>query len=143
MTIQSVARVCSVVLPADVLQLLHVPKNWAKIHSNRVKTLKDLSTIQPGEISTTFQKFCFLAMVKYSNKLYAPKPDSLNSFGVSDIHFIDTRYSTEGMQTIFNTNLLSMVSSCDKTLIYRVFQHSHSKPNPLYNSPLLEMSTTR
>ena len=39
------------------------------------------------------------------------------------------------MQITFNTNLLPMVSSCDKRLIYRVFQHSHSTPNPLYNSP--------
>ena len=28
-----------------------------------------------------------------------------------------------------------MVSSCDKTLLYRVFQHSHSISNPLYYSP--------
>ena len=70
-------------------------------------------------------------MVKYSNKLYAPKLDTLNSFVVRDIHFIDSRYSAEGMQTIFNTNLLPIVSSCAKTLI----KHSHSIPNPLYNSP--------
>ena len=142
MTIRSIARVCSVVLPANVLQVLDVPQNWAKIHSNRTKCLKDFSTIQPGEISTVFQKFCFLAVVKHSNKLYVPKADSLNNFVVSDINFIDTRYSGEAMQTIFNTNLLPMVSNCDKTLIFRVFQHSHSTPNPLYNTPAADIHYT-
>ena len=37
MTIRSGARVCSVVLPVNVLQLLDVPQNWAKIQSNRIK----------------------------------------------------------------------------------------------------------
>ena len=46
------------------------------------------------------------------------------------------------MQTIFNTNLLPMVSNCDKTLIYRVFQHSHSTPNPLYNTPAADIHYT-
>ena len=39
------------------------------------------------------------------------------------------------MQAIFNTSLLPKVSNCDRTLIYTVFQHSHSMPNPLYDSP--------
>ena len=91
MTIRSDAQVCSVVLPANVLQLLDVPQNWVKTHSNRVKSLKDFSTIQPGELSSVFQKFCCLAVVKHSNKLYVPKADSLNNFVVSDINFIYTR----------------------------------------------------
>ena len=70
MTIRSVARVCSVVLPADVLHLLDIPKKWAR---------------SPGETSVTFQKFCFLAMVKYSNKLHAQNPDALNKRNAS--HF--------------------------------------------------------
>ena len=60
-------------------------------------------------------------MVKYSNKLYVPKPDSFNSFVVSDIYFIDTRYSGEAMQTIFNTNLLLMVSEMEKIMRFFIF----------------------
>ena len=46
--------------------------------------------------------------------------------------FANTRYSSEGLEKVFKTHLLPIISSSHKHLLYRIFQNSHIVRNPMH-----------
>ena len=68
-------------------------------------------------------KLAFLVLVKSSNALYTPK----RAKEVSGLYIHSTRYSASAMNAIFQSQVLPVVSSQDKPLLKRLYEHSHIK----------------
>ena len=87
------------------------------------KNLKGLSELLPKETSSVLMKLTFLVLVKSSNALYIPK----KATEVSGLYIHRTRYSAPAMNAIFQSQFLPVISSQDKPLLKRLFEHSHIK----------------
>ena len=81
----------------------------------------------------TLQKLAFLTLVKSSNVSFPPS-DSYSSEKIGGIQVANTRYSSDGLEKVFKTNLIPIMSSSHKLFLFQLFQSAHivknlAKPN--------------
>ena len=145
MAVRSIARFLSISLPEEILKVLNIPAKWYGEHLQSLKNVTDLQEIDNSEISTIFQKLAFLTIIKSSNATFKPS-GQFASEEIGGIVVATMRYSTEGMNQVFKTNMVPIVSSKDKLLLYRLFQLSHivkvPGPQPSISSAHLSPSLT-
>jgi hypothetical protein len=78
------------------------------------------------------QKLAFLTLVKSSNAIFPPKSSSISSELMGGIFVSTTRYSLDGMDKVFKTQLVPLISSADKIFLFRLFQNAHIVRNPAH-----------
>jgi hypothetical protein len=141
--VRSIARFLSISLLKEILKVLNIPAKWYGEHLQSLKNVTDLQEIDNGEISTIFQKLAFLTIIKSSNATFKPS-GQFASEEIGGIVVATMRYSTEGMNQVFNQ--VPIMSSKDKLLLYRLFQLSHivkvPGPQPSISSAHLSPSLT-
>ena len=107
---------------------------------------KDFDSISSNEINPVLLKFCFLSLMKTSNLEFIPSSTSLHPIEIGGLHMVQTRYSEDGMQAVFESSLLCLISSRDAGLLFKLFCHAHCLPNPIptqpYRSVHLSVSAT-
>ena len=129
MAIRSVARFLSISLSENTLEVLGIPRKWYAGHLQACKTVTDFQNIDPSEISVTLQKLAYLTLVKSSN-LNFPPSNCYSSTRVGGIQMANMRYSNQGLQQVFKTNFIPIVSSSHKLFTFRLFQAAHIIKNP-------------
>ena len=129
MAIRSVARFLAISLSENTLKILGIPRKWYAGHLQACKAVTDFQNIDPSEISVTLQKLAYLTLVKSSN-LNFPPSDCYSSTKIGGIQMVNMRYSNQGLQQVFKTYFIPIVSSSHKLFIFRLFQSAHIIKNP-------------
>jgi hypothetical protein len=132
MAVRSLARFLSISLPANILEMILIPRKWYGTHLQSSNSTPDHTQISSSEISSSLQKLAFLTLIKSLNSTYPPKGKTFSSETVGEILFANTRYSSEGLEKVLKTHLLPIISSSHKHLLYRIFQNSHIVRNPMH-----------
>ena len=122
-TVRLLSRVLSATLPQELLIKMKCSDYRQTNRADIKKNLKGLSEFLPKETSSVLMKLAFLVLVKSSNALYIPK----RATEVSGLYIHRTRYSAPAMNAIFQSQVLPVISSQDKPLLKRLFEHSHIK----------------
>ena len=135
-SIRSVARLIFTLLSPDTKHLLALPNNFPALQQEVQDKSINIMEISNSEMSPVYRKFCFLTVIKWNNSIYKPQTKQLNSYQLHDVHFVLTRYSQEGMQRVFGTLMIPLVSSKHTKLLYRLFQHAHVRRNPTHQHKL-------
>ena len=132
MAVCSLARFLSLSLPVNILEMILIPRKWFGTHLQSSNSTPDHTQISSSEISSSLQKLVFLTLIKSSNSTHPPKGKTFSSEIIGGILFANTRYSSEGLEKVFKTHLLPIISSSHKHLLYRIFQNSHIVRNPMH-----------
>ena len=101
MAVRSVARFLSISLPANILEMLLIPRKWYGAHLQSSNSTPDHTQISSSEISSSLQKLAFLTLIKSSNSTHPPNGKTFSSETVGGILFANTRYSSEGLEKVF------------------------------------------
>ena len=129
MAIRSLARFLALTLSPDVKAMIGIPSKWYGSHLEDTESVTDHHQISVAEISIIFQKLAFLTLVKSSNAHFPPS-NSFSSEKIGNVTLAKMRYSSEGLYQVFETNLIPIISSSHKLLVYRLFQRAHIVGNP-------------
>ena len=132
MAVRSLSRYLAICLPEDILKILCVPQKWYGSHLLSTLDLQDCTQISGDEIPAMLQKLAFLTLVKSSNAFFPPKSSSICSELMGGIFVSTTRYSLDGMDKVFKTQLVPLISSADKIFLFRLFQNAHIVRNPAH-----------
>ena len=121
--VRLVARILTLVLPKKVLAQLD-QNGFRTISRNIVAADKSSnSQLVKMELSDPILKLGFFTIVKTSNAYHKPS----RCPHIKGLHYHMTKYSDEGMNKVFKSNLLATISSKDKPLLKRIFYESHVK----------------
>jgi hypothetical protein len=129
MAVRSLARFLSLSLPANILEMILIPRKW---YVGLIVNLQTPHQISSSEISSSLQKLAFLTLITSSNSTHPPKGKTFSSEIIGGILFAKTRYSSEGLEKVFKTHVLPIISSSHRHLFYRIFQNSHIVRNPMH-----------
>ena len=122
-TVRLLSRIYSADLPKELLDKMKCGSYRQTSQADIKKNLKGLAEFLPKETSSVLMKLAFLVLVKTSNALYTPK----RATEIAGLYIHRTRYSAPAMNAIFQSQVLPVISSKDKPLLKRLFEHSHIK----------------
>ena len=115
-SVRSVARLLLVTLPVTLLKSFSVDSDFIEKQRKEEKESSNKRLIKASELPDPFHKLAFLTIIKSSNEHYKPQSTKLNLFHISGVQFIITRFSEEGMQKVFGSQLIPYISSHHKSL---------------------------
>jgi hypothetical protein len=129
-TLRSVSRLLAVTLPADILGMFGMNENF--ISQKKKETPPDKTLTFNSHFNEAFMKLSFLMICKVSSVEFPPQSRKMNTFRISDVTFLMTKYSNAAMHTVYGSMLLPLLSTKHTVLIFRLFEHAHQRFNPAH-----------
>ena len=122
-TVRLLSIILSATLPKELLDKMKCGSYCQTSQADIKKNPKGLAEFLPKETSSVLMKLAFLVLVKTSNALYTPK----RATEIAGLYIHRTRYSAPVMNAIFQSQVLPVISSKDKPLLKRLYEHGHIK----------------